>query len=179
MGVEERVRELVAPLLDDLGLELFDVVWGGGRLVVSVDAEGGIDSGQLTTATRTVSAELDAADPVPGRYTLEVSSPGLERTLRHPEHFARAVGSEVSVKLRHERDGRRRIRGVLTGSDAQTITVLTDEGEPVEIDIADMTKARTVFDWNAGGGDSRRTPPGRKPSASDGSAGATTGGSKR
>lgn len=149
MGVEERVREIVAPLLGDLGLELVDVVWGGGRLVVTVDAPGGVGTRDLTTATRTVSAELDATDPVPGRYTLEVSSPGLERVLRRPEHFARARGSEVTVKVREEIDGRRRFQGVLVDSDGETFTVRTHEGDRVTVPIADVTKARTVFDWNS------------------------------
>lgn len=177
MGVEERVREIVAPLLEDLGLELVDVVWGGGRLVVTIDADGGVGTRELTTATRTVSAELDVTDPVPGRYTLEVSSPGLERRLRRPEHFARAVGDRVSLRYRSD-EGHTRITGVLAASDAESATVLTDAGDAVRVDLADVTKARTVFEWNADGGDARRSPSGRRGGAGP-SRRATTGGSKR
>lgn len=177
MGVEERVREIVAPLLDDLGLELVDVVWAGGRLVVTVDADGGVGTRDLATATRTVSAELDVTDPIPGRYTLEVSSPGLERKLRRPEHFARAVGDRVSVRYRAD-DGHVRVTGVLTGADTESVTILGDEGETVRVALEDVTKARTVFEWNADGGDPRRPPSGRRGGAGD-SRRATTGGSKR
>jgi hypothetical protein len=96
MSVVDRVRELVEPLLATDGLELFDVEFGGGRLIVLADRPGGVDLDALTRATHRISAALDHEDPIPGgRYLLEVSSPGLERTLRTPAHFRRYVGSVV------------------------------------------------------------------------------------
>src|SRR5205823_6536051 len=79
LGPADRVHELVEPILARLGLELFDVEQKGPILRVSVDRAGGIDLDALSDATRAVSNALDEADPMPGRYTLEVSSPGLER----------------------------------------------------------------------------------------------------
>jgi len=73
------------------GLELVDVVFASGVLQVTVDREGGVDLDTLTEASRIVSSLLDDLDPVPGRYSLEVSSPGIERTLRTPAHFAGAL----------------------------------------------------------------------------------------
>jgi ribosome maturation factor RimP len=101
-----------------------------------------------------VSRLLDEADPIPGEYTLEVTSPGLERPLRTPEHFARAVGDVVAVKTRAGVTGDRRIQGVLVAADAQGITIRPGEASAAEPDAADrrlayddLERARTVFEW--------------------------------
>jgi len=146
MSVAERVRSIVEPLLSDEGLECFDVEFGGGRLVVLADRPGGVDLDALTRATRTISAALDRDDPIPGgRYVLEVSSPGLERRLRTPAHFRSFVGSMVSVKMVPTAEGDRRVKGVLTGADADSITV--DERR---IAYPDIERAQTVFEWGPG-----------------------------
>jgi ribosome maturation factor RimP len=142
MSVVERVRELVIPLLVQDGLELFDVEFSGGRLAVLVDRPGGIDMGALTDATHKISAVLDDADPVPGRYLLEVSSPGLERTLRTPEHYRRYVGSLVSVKTKPGTEGERRFKGVLSEAG--------DDGFSVDdrrLSYSDVERCHTVFEW--------------------------------
>ena len=146
-GVEGRVRSLAAPLLAPLGVELEEVQWGGGRLRLVVDTAEGIDSGTLVQVTRTISSELDAADPIPGRYTLEITSPGVERPLRAPEQYRKAVGSAVAVKLRPGDDGERRIEGRLVAADDALITLETDDGERREIRLEVIERARTVFDW--------------------------------
>src|SRR4051794_3639747 len=105
MGPAERVHELVAPLLAPLGLELFDVELAGPVLHIAVDRDGGVDLDTISEATTVISHALDDDDPIPGRYTLEVSSPGLERPLRTPAHFLRFIGTTVSVKTTAEVDG--------------------------------------------------------------------------
>src|SRR4029453_5403531 len=103
MSVTDRVRDLVLPLLDDRHLDLYDVEMQGPVLRVVVDSppgsDGGLDLDVLADATRAVSRALDDADPISGRYTLEVPSPGLERKLRRPEHFERAVGETVKIRI--------------------------------------------------------------------------------
>src|SRR5579862_7893977 len=113
MSVTEAVRRVVEPLLAEQGLECFDVEYSGGRLVVMADRPGGVDLDALTEATRAISAALDRADPVPGHYVLEVSSPGLERRLRTPDHFRGFVGTTVSVKLTPGAAEPRRLKGRL------------------------------------------------------------------
>lgn len=143
MSVVDRVRVLVEPLLAEEGLELFDVEYGGGRLVVLADREGGVDLEALTRATHRISAALDEKDPIPGgRYLLEVSSPGLERRLRTPAHFRRFVGSLVSVKTLPTVEGDRRVRGTLTDADRTGITV---DGR--RLAYTDIERAQTVFEW--------------------------------
>lgn len=146
-GVEARVRTLAAPLLEPLGVELEDVQWGGGRLRLVVDTAEGIDSGTLVLVTRTLSAELDAADPIPSRYTLEITSPGIERPLRRAEQYRKAVGSPVAVKLRPGGDGERRLEGRLVAADDELITLDTGEGQCREVRLEAVERARTVFDW--------------------------------
>ena len=145
--VSERVRALVAPSLEDVGLELFDVELAGNVLRVMVDRDGGVDLDAVAEATQRVSAVLDHHDDVlPGRYLLEVSSPGIERPLRTPAHFRRAVGSQVAIKLRPEVAGEsgaeRRVEGALEAAGDQAVTV---GGR--SIPYADIERARTKFVW--------------------------------
>ncbi len=154
MTVADRVRDLVLPLLAERELDLYDIEVAGPVLKVVVDREGGIDLGVVADVTRAVSRALDEADPIAGAYTLEVTSPGLERRLRTPRHFARAVGETVRVKLLAGADDRR-IAGLLTAADDDGITVRTgldDDGAPVERRLAhaDIDRARTVFEWGPG-----------------------------
>ena len=93
---------------------------------------------------------LDAEPSLAGSYLLEVSSPGLERPLRRPEHFRRAVGETVSVKVRDADGEVRRLRGDLVSTDESGVTVAaadTNSGEHVDFD--QIIKARTVFEWGA------------------------------
>ena len=156
MSVADRVRDLVLPLLDDRQLDLYDVELQGPVLRVVVDnppgRPGGLDLDVLADATRAVSRALDDADPIPGRYTLEVTSPGLERTLRRPEHFERAVGETVKVRTVVGVDDERRVEGQLAAADETGITVRTgvaDDGTASERRLAydDIERARTVFEW--------------------------------
>jgi ribosome maturation factor RimP len=142
MSVADRVRRIVEPLLAEQGLECFDVEYGGGRLVVMADRPGGVDLDALTAATHRISAALDREDPVPGRYLLEVSSPGLERRLRTPEHFRRFVGETVSVKLQPGTEAPRRLTGRLDAADDTGITIA---GRAIPYD--DIERAQTVFEW--------------------------------
>jgi ribosome maturation factor RimP len=147
-AIEQRVRELVLPLLEDPETELYDVEYHGGVLRIVLDRPGGVDMGTITAVTRAVSAALDAADPLPSAYTLEVSSPGLERTLRTPEHFAGAVGTAVKLKLRPGVEGDRRLQGVLSAADDQTVTVTLDGGDVRVVRIDDVTRANVHVDWS-------------------------------
>jgi ribosome maturation factor RimP len=143
----ERVAELVAPVAERLGLELYDVDHPGGTLRVMLDRPGGIDVGTLAEATREISRLLDETNPIAGSYTLEVSSPGLERSLRTPTHFAAAVGERVKVKLRPDAQGERRVEGVLVAADDRTATIATDDGTRV-LSIEEVARAHTVFVWD-------------------------------
>lgn len=138
----ERVRAVVEPPLSEKGFEVVDVERQGLVLRVTVDRPGGIDLEAVTEATRLVNELLDRHDLIGERTTLEVSSPGIERPLRTPEHFRRFVGTEVAVKLRPGADGERRLAGLLESADDEGVVVA---GRRLAYD--DIDKARTVFVW--------------------------------
>jgi ribosome maturation factor RimP len=146
----ETIVAAIEPVLATLGLEVFDVqLTGSGRastVRVIVDRDGGVDLDAITAASERIQPALDDL----GAYALEVSSPGLERPLHRPEHFRRAVGETVSVKVRDADGEVRRLRGDLVSTDERGVTVDagdTNSGEHVDYD--QIIKARTVFEWGA------------------------------
>lgn len=147
MSTIDRVRTLVEPVCAADGVELVDVELAGGVLRVTVDRDGGLDLDAISSLTRRISRLLDEDDPVPGRYTLEVSSPGLERRLRTPDHFRRAVGDQVTVRTAARGDAPRRLRGTLVAADDEGITVRPDEGDDDSVRYDQIERARTVFEW--------------------------------
>jgi len=150
VATTDRVRAIVLPLAEERGLDLYDVEQHQVTLRVLVSKEGGIDIGALTELSRSISRALDDADPVAGKYTLEVSSPGLERPLRRPDHFTGAVNDRVTVKTVPGGEGERRVTGVLIAADDEGITVRPDEdldGEERRLGYDEIAAARTLFDW--------------------------------
>ena len=143
-ATSERVRELLGPVLAEAGFELIDAVLHAGTLQVLVEVEvGRIDLDGVAAATRLVDDALESADPIPGTYMLEVSSPGLERPLRTPAHFRRFVGTTVSVKTNPGVEGDRRVEGMLAAADSDLAGgVLIGERR---IAYSDIERARTVF----------------------------------
>jgi ribosome maturation factor RimP len=149
MSTTDRVREIVAPLVAAADLELYDLDLAGGVLEVLVDRPGGADIDVISRLARTISRALDEHDPIDGGYSLEVGSPGLERPLRTPQHFARAVGESVKVKTRPGTEGDRRVAGTIAAADDVSITVLDAEGVEHRVAIDDIERARTVFEWGS------------------------------
>ena len=153
-NVIDRVTAMVLPILSDLGLELYDLDFAGGVLKVTIDTPAGgpagVDIDKIALVSRLLGRELDHDETaVPGRFTLEVTSPGLERTLRTPEHFARETGKPVNVRLSEPVDGRRRVNGVLVSSTADSATVREDDGTQVTVPLSFVEKAKTVFVWES------------------------------
>ncbi len=147
--VADRVAAIVAPTVASLGLDLYDLEHAGGSLRVLVDRRGGVDFEAITAASRALSRALDVADPIAEHYTLEVSSPGLERPLRRPEHFVAATGAAVAIKTKPGVEGERRIAGTLTAvdPDAATATIALDGGGERTVRLDDIERARTTFEW--------------------------------
>jgi ribosome maturation factor RimP len=167
--VVTRIVALAQPILDDLGLTLYDCEHAGGTLIITLDKRRDAGSGsdgprvlldELSLFTRLLSRELDHDDPMPGRYTLEVSSPGLERRLRRPDHYAGAIGEAVAIRLVREIDGMRRMNGTLTAATDSGITIRLDDadagtgtgtgagtGAERQVRYADIERAKTVFTW--------------------------------
>ena len=164
MAIIDRLRPLVEPLCAALDLEIYDLDMQGGVFRVAVEKpsaaeQGGVDLGDIAELTRAISRALDEADPIGGRYTLEVTSPGLERPLRTPDHFRRAVGSPVKVKLVPGVELGRRIDGVVVSADDDGLVLRTTAGTEARVAYDLIEKARTVFEWGP-------TPKGPSPKGS-------------
>jgi ribosome maturation factor RimP len=142
--VTTRVRALVEPPLAAEGFEVVDVVFQGAQLRVTVDRPQGVDLEAVSQATKVVSALLDESDAVPDTYTLEVSSPGIERPLRTPDHFKRFVGREILGRTHPGSPGERRFEGPLESADDEGVVVAGRR-----LAYADIERARTRFVWPA------------------------------
>jgi len=156
----ESIRELAEPVLASAGLELWDVEIARDVVRIMVDRPGGIDLEALTAASSALSPVLDThPDVVPdGRYQLEISSPGVERTLRTPGQYHRYVGSEITVKTTAPVDGARRHWGRLVEVGEDRITMEPDgaPGARIELCYDQIDRARTVLVWGPSSG--RPTP---------------------
>jgi ribosome maturation factor RimP len=150
MGALEEVRDLAEAVANRRSLRLWDVELGGqpGRMTlrVFVEADGGIDLDTVADVSEELSRGLDLHDPIQGRYTLEVSSPGLERSLRTPEHFAVSVGSKVVVKTTERLVGdSHRVEGTIDAAGDDTLTLTTAAGN-VDLPYDVIKSARTVWE---------------------------------
>jgi len=144
-GLHDRLIAMFEPVLAQVGYELVEVEFvtgqGGATLRVYIDSPEGIDVDDCADASRPLSDLLDVEDPFPGEYALEVSSPGLDRVLRTPEHFARFVDNRVKVELAVPREGRKRYTGVLRHADGESIRMDVDNFS-VSIRLAEIQRAR-------------------------------------
>jgi ribosome maturation factor RimP len=145
------VEELVRPVVEAGGLELWDVTYRkeAGRMVlrVLVDRDGGVDLDTISATSERLSRRLDLEGFSGDRaYSLEVSSPGLERALREPRHFGWSVGRRVKVKTTAPLGGGMVHEGALVSADAEAIVIASDGGE-LRVPYADIASARTVFEW--------------------------------
>jgi len=144
----EELTELLAPVVADLGLECLGVEYspshGNGLVRVYIEApDRAVTVDDCEAVSRQVSATLDVNDPIDGRYTLEVSSPGLDRPLYTPAHFARFIGSEAKVEVNLPLNGRRRFQGPIRAVEGTTI-VLDQDGVAVNIAADNIHKAKLV-----------------------------------
>ena len=144
------VAELIEPALRDLGFELVQVrLSGGARRTLQVmaeplDRERGMTVDDCAEISHAISAVLDVADPIPGAYTLEVSSPGLDRPLVRPADFVRFSGFEAKLETAEPLAGRRRFKGLLEGMDEGEV-LLRQEGELFRIPFGSVRKAKLTL----------------------------------
>jgi ribosome maturation factor RimP len=148
-----RIWELAAPLAESEGMEIVDIEFrregsrGGRVLRLYMDKEGGANVDDLSRVSRQLSELLDTRETIEGAYTLEVSSPGINRPLKKPEHFARFVGKRVRIRTREMIDGRRSFLGILQEVFADRIMVL-QEGRPYQIPFSIIEKSNYEHDWS-------------------------------
>tara|TARA_B100000214_G_scaffold327978_1_gene266829 strand:+ start:119 stop:610 length:492 start_codon:yes stop_codon:yes gene_type:complete len=147
MAITQKVNEIVEALLLPLEFELYDIELNGGILKVTINSKSGVSIDELVDINRNISAELDKQDLIQNKYTLEVSSPGLERKLRKKDHYLGAINERISVKLGSHVEGERRYEGMLVNINKEILTIEDDKGTKDEINLNDVTSAKTVFKW--------------------------------
>lgn len=147
-------EELAAPILEEMGLQLWDVVYekegSGWYLRYYVDKEGGIDINSCEAFSRAISDVLDEADPIDGSYTLEVSSPGIERALTRDWHFETLMGQQLLVRLIRPVEGVRDFIGTLTDYRDGILTLLLDEKTEMNVERGETAFIRLYNDFSGG-----------------------------
>ncbi len=145
---EKLIAGLISPTVEALGLELWGIEHASqgkySTLRIFIESEEGITIDDCEKVSRQVSAILDVEDPITGEYTLEVSSPGLDRPLFSIDQFESYSGSEVSVRLRNPLDGRRKFKGQIAEVSGDTVCIRVD-GEDFQLPHADIEKANIVY----------------------------------
>lgn len=147
--LRDQLIELLEPIVVGLGYELWELEYGtrpgGGLLRLYIDSPDGISVDDCERVSRAVSETMDVADPITHEYTLEVSSPGLDRVLRTRKHFVQFTGERVRLEMSQAVNGRKRFAGRLTevGDDEITLDV---DGATVRLPIAAIHKARVAPD---------------------------------
>lgn len=141
------INELLEPVVSGLGYELVGIEYlpQGRRSVVRIfiDQEEGISLGDCEKVSRQVSAVMDVEDPIKGEYTLEVSSPGLDRPLFTSEHYKRFIGEKVNIRVRSPLDGKRKFIGVIIDATEQDVKLSVD-GQTIDLPLDEIEKANLV-----------------------------------
>jgi ribosome maturation factor RimP len=160
--LDERLTELLTPVVRGVGLECLGVELSASHAnslvrvyIEATDREVNVDDCEVVS--REVSATLDVNDPIAGRYTLEVSSPGLDRPLYTTAHFARFTGQSAKLEVNLQVNGRRRFNGPIVGVEGNDV-VIEQDGEPVKIAHSNIHKARLVPNFD----ESNKINKGRK-----------------
>lgn len=147
-AIDRRLAAIVAPTIEGLGFELVRIrLMGGKRTTLQIMAErpeGGIEVEDCARISRAVSAVLDVEDPISGEYTLEVSSPGIDRPLTRLKDFERYADYEVRLETSELIEGRRRFKGVLHGVEGNEVLIVIPEGT-IGLDFDWLTDAKLVL----------------------------------
>lgn len=146
----ERVRGMAQRIAASAGLEIVHAEWKGGSragsLRVFIDKPSGVTHADCELVSRQLSAALDVEDLIPGSYSLEVSSPGLDRKLSSEADFSRFAGRKAKVRLRDPLCGPRSVTGRIEGCSDGSVSLRLAQGEALELPVADIEQARLVVE---------------------------------
>lgn len=148
-SIEEKIESLTSKTINNLGYELYDVEYvKEGKdyfLRLYIDSENGIDLNDCEKVSESITELLDKEDYIKEQYFLEVSSPGIERTLRKEKHLTANIGNEVQIKLFKPFEGQKQYKGILKSFNNDSITILTNE--EINIDRKNISQIKTVYNW--------------------------------
>lgn len=150
-GLEEKIKTIAGPVVEGFGLELVDLKFttGHGRwtLQVFVDKPGGVTIDDCGDVSRELSTALDVDDPIPRSYTLEVSSPGLNRPLIKESDFTRFSGKKARIRTRTDIAGRRNFKATIDGADSGVVKITDADGRRYEIPLSNIEKANLEIEF--------------------------------
>ena len=150
-NVESKVTLLVEPIINEIGYDLYDVIFEKEAkdfyLRIVIDKPEGIDINDCEIVNNAINDLLDEADYIKEQYFLEVSSPGIERTLRKDKHFQCQLGNKIMIKLFKPENKKKELVGILEEYNKNINLVLSVEDTKYNIDLKNIALARTVFDW--------------------------------
>ncbi|MCR5149638.1 MAG: ribosome maturation factor RimP [Clostridiales bacterium] len=137
------VWEIARPVAQRLSLDIWDICFlkegADWYLRIFIDKDGGVDINDCEAFSRAIDAPLDEADPIEQSYCLEVSSPGLERSLNREEHFEKCLGEKIQLKFIRPVNGKREYKGVLESCSAKSFTLRLDDGDEMNVDLKDTS----------------------------------------
>ncbi len=149
-NIETKVEELLKPIIVKQGYDLYDVIYEKeGKdyyLRIIIDKPDGIDINDCEKVNNAINDILDEADYIKEQYFLEVSSPGVERTLRKEKHFQSQIGNEIRVKLFKPINKQKELIGTLLEYNKEKVTIKVDE-KTINIDSKDIAVTKTIFNW--------------------------------
>lgn len=149
MKVNHAIHDLIEPVVEGMGFELVGVEFDGHQRVLRlyIDHPDGIGLEACSKVSYQVSGVLDVEDPIPGRYQLEVSSPGMDRPLFKRAHFERFEGAVIRIQVVRPIEGRRRYKGTLSAIEGEEIVLTDEEGKVFRIPFSQIDRARLVPDF--------------------------------
>ena len=147
--VVESVTELVTPIAEGMGLEVVEVTYkkcyDGMNLTVVIDKDGGVTIDDCERLHRAIDQPLDELDPIECAYTLNVSSPGIDRPLTLPRDYKRNLDKDISVRLYKPLDGKKIYEGILTAYDDETFTIVTAKDKEITFNKKDAAKVEPII----------------------------------
>lgn len=149
--IEEITEKVAAKICEQAGLYVYDVEYkkegAENVLRVFIDSDNGVTLDDCEKVSRALSDILDEMDPIKTAYELEVSSPGIERSLSRDWHFKKVIGKKISLKLFGSSNGNKEITGILSGYDGKNVKVKTDDGEIICVEKEKTAQIKTVFEF--------------------------------
>jgi ribosome maturation factor RimP len=146
----EEIKKLAESQARPFGATIYDVEFAADILRILVDRDGGIDIDSIGELSTLISASLDQSEAMSSeKYILEVSSPGVERRLRTPEHFAAQLGNRITMKLKRPLEGQRRYEGIVDEVSENSVVISVADSKKLTLDLADLDTAKVVVDWDA------------------------------
>lgn len=149
-NIESKVENLLKNIIENLGYDLYDVLYEKeGKdyyLRIIIDKPSGIDIDDCEKVNNAINDILDEADYIKEQYFLEVSSPGIERTLRKEKHFLSQIGNEINIKLFKPINKQKELIGTLEEYNDKEVTIKTNEST-IKIDLKDIALVKTIFNW--------------------------------